>query len=416
MKKLLFLLSAAALLVVSCSKDEAPPSKDKSLDGVTVAIPQDIDKSHSKLFVLNEGGMGSNNASLDFLRLSDGTYVNGAFKKMNPSIAAGLGDVGNDIAVHGREVWIAVNNSGIVEVISASDETEIAAIQVPTPRSIAFDNQYAYVTSWSGAHADGSYDADGNYVITDSSNPKGCVYRINLSTKKIDGSVEVGYQPEGIAYYNGKLYVANSGGISSQLPPMYSYDNTLSIVDAASFKVERTVEIVPNLKSVYSDGNGAIFVTTFGNYWDVHTGLYVLMANDPGKVALVGNGTAIKPEALHVSCSCMGDDGTVYCIGTPNEFSWTEAHEYSVWSCRIEDYTSGKCTISLYPQTLTGTPYGMAVLRNGSTTSTLHYLILGDAGDYFNPGTVSCYALDFNDGEKYWTATAGVCPGHFALW
>lgn len=404
-----------AVLAAACSKDVVPP-KDSSLEGTIVLQPMGLhESSYSKLFVLNEGGMGSNNSTLDFMRLKEGWYISGAFKKMNPGVAGGLGDVGNDIAVHGREVWITVNNSGIVEVISAADETEIAAIQVPTPRNITFDSQYAYVTSWAGAHATGSYDASGNYVITDSSNPKGQVYRIDLATKKLAGSVEVGYQPEGIAYYNGKLYVANSGGISSQLPPAYSYDNTLSIIDVNTFKVERTIEVAPNLKSVYSDGNGAIFVTTFGNYWDVHTGLYAFMANDPGKVALVGNGTAIKPEALHVTCSCIAD-GTVYCIGTPDEFDWTATHEYSVWSCRIEDYNTGKCTVSLYPQTLQGTPYGVTVISDGSKTSPLHYLILGDAGDYFNPGTVSCYALDFNDGEKYWTVTAGVCPGHFALW
>ena len=404
-----------AVLAAACSKDVVPP-KHSSLEGTIVLQPMGLhESSYSKLFVLNEGGMGSNNSTLDFMRLKEGWYISGAFKKMNPGVAGGLGDVGNDIAVHGREVWITVNNSGIVEVISAADETEIAAIQVPTPRNITFDSQYAYVTSWAGAHATGSYDASGNYVITDSSNPKGQVYRIDLATKKLAGSVEVGYQPEGIAYYNGKLYVANSGGISSQLPPAYSYDNTLSIIDVNTFKVERTIEVAPNLKSVYSDGNGAIFVTTFGNYWDVHTGLYAFMANDPGKVALVGNGTAIKPEALHVTCSCIAD-GTVYCIGTPDEFDWTATHEYSVWSCRIEDYNTGKCTVSLYPQTLQGTPYGVTVISDGSKTSPLHYLILGDAGDYFNPGTVSCYALDFNDGEKYWTVTAGVCPGHFALW
>ena len=49
---------------------------------------------------------------------------------------------------------MVINNSGLVEVVSAKDETEIVAIQVPTPRNIAFDNTYAYVTSWAGRKAD----------------------------------------------------------------------------------------------------------------------------------------------------------------------------------------------------------------------------------------------------------------------
>ena len=405
-KPLLFL--CAVLCAAACTKD-LEPSMDILLEGNKVDVNGYSDVCR-KLFVLNEGGMGSNNSTLDMLRFPGGSYVTGAFRKMNPEVAGGLGDVGNDIAVNGDELWIVVNNSGLVEVISAVDETEIAAIQVPTPRNIAFDDKYAYVTSWSGAYVSGTYDDKWGYIITGSSNPKGQVYRIDLNTKKVDGSVEVGWQPEGIAFYNGKLYVANSGGISSQLPPAYSYDNTLSIIDAAGFKVERTVEVAVNLKNVWSDGNGAIYVSSLGNYWDVHTGMYVLLADDPSKIALVGSGTAIKPEALHVSCSCVAD-GAVYCIGTEDEFNWTVAHSYYVWSCKIDDYSSGKCTISLYPQTLSGTPYGMTVLPGPK-----HYLILGDAGDYFNPGTVSCRALDFNDGETFWSVTAGVCPGHFAIW
>ena len=147
----------------------------------------------------------------------------------------------------------------------------MAVIEVPTPRNIAFDDKYAYVTSWAGAFA--TYGAD--YTISDSANPKGCVYRIDLSTKKLAGSVEVGYQPEGIAYYGGKLYVANSGGISSQLPPLYAYDNTVSVIDTKTFAVTQTVEVQVNLKNVYADGKGHIFVTTLGNYFDVHSGLYV---------------------------------------------------------------------------------------------------------------------------------------------
>lgn len=405
MKKYLYII-AGCLLFAGCDwLGIEPVSKDSDLSGQAVDFPYLYNSEASKLFVLNEGGMGSNNATLDFFRLREGVYVNGAFRRMNPQVAGGLGDVGNDIAVNGNELWIVVNNSGIVEVLSARDETEIAAIAVPTPRDIAFDGKYAYVTSWAGAFASGSYDSNGNYTITDSSNPKGRVYRIDIATKKVDGSVEVGYQPEGIAYYDGKLYVANSGGISSQLPPSYSYDNTLSIIDTKSFKVVQAVEVEVNLKNVYSDGKGAIYITTLGNYWDVHSGLYALLAGNPSQVARVGANTVIKPEKLFVSCSYC-DGSTVYCIGTENEFDWNAPREYYFWSVRIDDYTTGKCTISLHPQTFSGTPYGMAVFDR--------YLFLGDAGDYFNPGTVSCH--DVYDGEKLWTVTAGVCPGHFAFY
>ena len=187
MKKTTVLLLCGVLGLCACRKDpETIVYKDAELSGEAVDV-SGFDKGLKKIFVLNEGGMGSNNATLDFLRISDGNYVTSAFRKMNPSESAGLGDTGNDITIHGDEIWIAVNNSGIVEVLSAKDETEIAAIAVPTPRCIAFDDRYAYVTSWAGAYATGSYDG-GYYVVTDYKNPKGQVYRISLSTKKVEGS------------------------------------------------------------------------------------------------------------------------------------------------------------------------------------------------------------------------------------
>lgn len=387
MKKATLLLLCGAFAVCACQQDPVPeaPSKDAELTGEKVDVAA-FSTAARKVFVLNEGGLGSNNATLDFLRLPEGTYVNGAFRRMNPDAGAGLGDVGNDIAVHDDEVWIVVNNSGIVEVLSAKDETEIAAITVPTPRNIAFDEQYAYVTSWAGAYA--TYDS--NYMVTDSKNPKGQVHRINLATKKVEGSVEVGYQPEGIACYDGKLYVANSGGIASQLPPDYAYDKTVSIIDTKSFQVTQTVDVQVNLKNVYSDGLGTIYVTTLGNYWDVHSGLYQLSASNPA---------APKHIADYVSVSAISGD-TLYCIGTESEYDWSVlSHEYKAWRVR----SGAKKDLAL--EVNTTALYSLAAL-NADT------FLVGDAGDYYNPGTVSCYSKD----TKIWSVTAGVCPGHFAVY
>ncbi|MBR1793902.1 MAG: hypothetical protein IJ755_01205 [Bacteroidales bacterium] len=393
MKKAMLLLLCGTLCFCACRKDPVPepPSKDAELTGQKVDV-SGFPESVRKVFLLNEGGMGSNNATLDFLRVSDGTYVNGAFRKMNPEVGAGLGDVGNDIAVHGDELWLVVNNSGIVEVLSAKDETEIAAIPVPTPRSLAFDQRYAYVTSWAGAYATGSYDENGNYSVTDSKNPKGQVYRIDLETKKLAGSVEVGYQPEGIAWYGGKLYVANSGGISSQLPPDYAYDNTVSVIDTDSFRVERSISVQVNLKNVYADGTGGIYVTTLGDFWSVHSGLYRIETQTASGI------DPVSKVADYVSVSALYGD-TVYCIGTDSEFDWGAAHEYQAWSVR-------NGVRKALPLKVSATAlYSLGVL-DGDT------FLVGDAGDYFNPGTVSCYS----GGALRWTVKAGVCPGHFALY
>lgn len=388
MKKAFLLLLCAALAFSACDiyplDPGIPPSKDADLDGQKVDVTG-LDIQAKKIFVLNEGGMGANNATLDFLRVSDGTYVTGAFKKMNPDVGAGLGDVGNDIAVRGNEVWIVVNNSGIVEVISAQDETEIAVITIPTPRNIAFDDKYAYVSSWAGAYAE--YNSD--YSIKDYSNPKGRVYRIDLGSKTLDSrTVEVGYQPEGLAVRNGKLYVANSGGIASSLPPSYAYDNSVSVINTASFSLEKTLEVQVNLKNVWFDGGSDLYVSSLGNYYSIHSGIYRIDAQD-----------AVTHMGDYASVAAMSD-GTLYCIGNAQEFDfYTTERTWKGWKCR-------NGAVSDWPVTIGGgTPYGLCVLGSDAC-------LIGDAGDYFNPGTVSLY----KQGSKRWSVTAGVCPGHFALW
>lgn len=386
MKKASLLLLTGIVAFAACQDPLFPekPSIDSDLKGEVV----DVNglSGFKKLFVLNEGQMGANNASLDMLRISDSNYITGVFKKMNPTEGAGLGDVGNDIVVVGDELWIAVNNSGIVEVLSAKDETEIAAVQVPMPRCLAYDDNYVYVSSWNGAVA--VYGSDWSVDVEKSKNPKGAVYRIDRKTKKLDeGTVEVGYQPEGLAVSSGKLYVANSGGVASSLPPAYSYDNSVSVIDTKSFKAEKTIEVEINLQKVFADSKGNVYVSTFGNYYSVHSGLWQIKAD--------GSASKVADYASYVAFR----DDTVYCIGNENEFDYYSAPSTVTWTCKNGSKEAWSINLDGV------NPYALAALPGGS-------FVIADAGDYVNPGSVSL----FTDGAKKWTVSAGVCPGHFAIW
>lgn len=397
---LLVVSGILALGVIGCDKDSKDPennaSGDENLAGETVKVGENA-SSAKKLFVLNEGGMGSNNATLDFLDLRTGKYVRDAYGKMNPEIPLGLGDVGNDIAVAAGKLWIVVNNSGIVEVVDPENERHIATVAIPTPRNIAFDDTYAYVSSWAGAYA--AYGADYSVDPGASRNPKGQVYRIRLKDYSLDGSVEVGYQPEGLAVSGGKLYVANSGGIASQLPPDYSYDNTVSVIDLASFTVVKAIEVAPNLKAVFASPDGSLFVTTMGNYYDVHSGLYRIKED-----AFLGRVEEGGDIGCNVSVATMDADGFFWALGNDTEFDWSAAHTWYLWSSNALSSPA----VGYYPDfTFSGSvPYGLFV--DGSD------VYVADAGDYYNPGTLSLYQS--GSYQKQWTVTAGVCPGHFAIW
>lgn len=381
MKKTLLILFAAVFAFTACHKDPVPVD-ERTLKGEAVDVSRLA--GIKKLFVLNEGSVGMNSSSLDMLRVSDGQYITGIFKKVNTSVAAGLGDTGNDVVVVGNEVWIAMNGSGLVEVISADNETEIAAIPIPMPRSLAYDNKYVYVSSWNGAVA--VYGDNWVVDVEHSSNPRGKVYRIDRNTKKLAGSVLVGYQPEGLAISGSKLYVANSGGIACSLPPAYSYDNTVSKIDLATFMVDENIPVEVNVQKVFADKKGNVYVSTFGNYFSVHSALWCINTADD---------TAAKVADY---ASIVAFDGeTVYCIGNENEFDYQAAASWKLWKCQ----NGAKADWNLNLGTIY--PYGLAALPGGD--------ILLTESDYVNPGTVNY----FHDGAKLWSVTAGINPNHFAI-
>ena len=110
------------------------------------------------------------------------------------------------------------------------------------------------------------------------------------------------------------------------------------------------------------------------------------------------DGTQVSKVADYVSVSTLSGD-TVYCIGTDSEFDWSAAHVYKAWSVQGENKKDWNLNVSAT------TLYSLYALDADT-------FFVGDAGDYFNPGTVSCYYK----GAKRWSVDAGVCPGHFATY
>ena len=156
------------------------------------------DSEYAGMYVLNEGNMGSNKCTLDYLDLSTGTYTRNIYPSRNPNQVMELGDVGNDIKIYGSSLWMVVNMSNKVEVAHAATAVSRGHVDIPNCRNIAFANGYAYVSSYVGK-------VNGESVL-------GGVYKVDTTTLQVVGKVTVGYQPDELAVVGGKLYVANSGG------------------------------------------------------------------------------------------------------------------------------------------------------------------------------------------------------------
>ncbi len=386
MKKCALLVFSMVVLAVAagCQKSETT-SRDADLAGVNVAVGEK--GLFAKLFVLNEGNFQKNNSTLDFFRFSDGNYVSDAFGSMNPAVVQGIGDTGNDLALNEGKLWLVMNGSGYVHVLDAFDETLIASIAVPDPRYIAFDKSYAYVSSYAGA----IYGGD---------EVKGKVYRISLSTYKVDGEVEVGCQPEGVAVSGNKLYVANSGGYN------YIHENTVSVIDLASFKVSSSVTTASNLHYMASDGQGAVYVSSYGeSTWSQDAdGNWIQSMSEPMGLYKISGASSSQVKDVHVSCMTMCSDGYIYAIGNAEEL--TGGYSNMLYKVSVKDGSVTSKAISGTDAAKVGNPYGICVAPGTGD------IYIADA-DYTGPGKVWCFTKDL---KEKWSAVAGMLPAHMVLY
>ena len=79
------------ILLLSCRGPEVvlPPEPEQTGDTVKSEIVG--------FYLLNEGNMGSNKATLDYYDFASGIYTRNIYAYTNPDVAQSLGDVGNDL-------------------------------------------------------------------------------------------------------------------------------------------------------------------------------------------------------------------------------------------------------------------------------------------------------------------------------
>lgn len=107
-------------------------------------------ETHVGFYLLNEGNMGSNKATLDFLDFKRGVYRRNIYAEINPTVPKEMGDVGNDIAIYGSRLYAVINCSNKIEVMNARTTKRIGQVEIPNCRYIQFHGRYAYVTSYAG--------------------------------------------------------------------------------------------------------------------------------------------------------------------------------------------------------------------------------------------------------------------------
>lgn len=195
------------------------------------------------IFILNEGNFGSGNSSVSFLDSATDEVQNDIFSSSNPETM--LGDTGQSISKYEDFIFVVLNASNKIEVVSAATFKTVGTIDtgLNSPRYISFANGNAYVTNW----GDG-FDTDDDFIA---------VYRV--SDLSLVTTISVTEGPEEIIENNGSLYVSHTGG--------YGFGNTISVIDSNSNKLIETIQVGDLPKSMaIMDGSLWILCSGLPNY------------------------------------------------------------------------------------------------------------------------------------------------------
>lgn len=370
--RLIFLLTAALSTFTSCRQEEEiiPSTRVKVTEG-RVGL-------HTRgFFLLNEGNMGSNKSTLDYLDYGSGLYTRNIYAERNPEVAKELGDVGNDLQIYRDRIYAVINMSNLVEVMDLRTAGHIQAISIPNCRYIVFRGDYAYVSSYAGTLSE--------------SGRIGYVAKIDLKELKVVATCDVGRQPEEMAILGNKLYVANSGGYDPA-----NYDDTISVIDLDTFTEVKKIQIAINLHRIQVDPKGRLWISSRGNYGRIPSRLYVF---DPQTEQI------LKVLETPVSNMKLYQDKLYVYSNSFNKPSGASTISYPLISTSTMEVIS-PCFITDGTEGAIKAPYGLAI------NPEVGEIYLTDAKSYVVPGTLHAYGLD---GRYRWSVTTGDIPAHFAF-
>ena len=372
-KQTITVLLLAASVLCSCRHEEILWPSEEEHKGDTVR------SEVVGFYLLNEGNMGSNKATLDYYDYTTGTYHRNIYGERNPDRVQSLGDVGNDLKIYGNRLYAVINCSNLVEVMTADSAKHIGTIECPNCRYLRFKDGYGYLTSYAGP-----------VLIDENYSQIGYVARFDTATLTITDTCHVGFQPDEPEIIGDRLYVANSGGY--MVP---NYENTVSVIDLNTFREVKRIEVVNNLHHLRADRRGQLWVSSRGDYYD-----------QPSRLYCIDTKTETVTDSADVAVSDMWLDGdSLYVYGTEwNYVTMDNTITYSIVNVLTHEVVCRSFLTD--PEVEITIPYGIMV---HPVTKDIY---LTDAKNYVSPGTLWC--LD-REGKKKWAVRTGDIPAHFAL-
>ena len=199
-----------------------------------------------KLFTLCEGNFGSSNSSLWSSTLNGGGMHDIVHwdESSNP-----LGDVGQSMSVYQGKLYIVMNNSHTIEVMSLAGGIYYeSTLDLPSssPRYITFNGEKGYISSWN----------------------LNAILILNLNNMEIIDTVEIDGKPEKMIYFEEHLYISvpnkSDWSTNDKVLKMRLNDNVI---------VENfTVEPGPSMIALH---DSLLFITSssYDDIWNKYSGI-----------------------------------------------------------------------------------------------------------------------------------------------
>lgn len=289
MKKFYFAIAALVAFggfFTSCSDDNDEPKWND--DDSKVELPE------SRMFILNEGTMSSNNASISLYNPGEGEpkFVSDIFFDQNGSR---LGDVGQCMISYGKNVYVSVYGSNYIVKLNTACVEEERTLFSSDPelqggvRYLAAEDGYVYASFYGGI-----------------------VAKIDANTLKVVAKLKTpGANLEGVAIENDCLYVANSYERTTDPETgknKYNYFKDVFVIDLNTFSLKETLVVEQNPNKLLEEDDKLFLIS-----WNYGRESYVLQMIDPA--------AANKVTEIGYATNMAAGDDMLYLVDSRTDYS-----------------------------------------------------------------------------------------------
>lgn len=353
LNKTMTLVLLISVGITSCTSDDREPEGFQTPPAGTYA---------DGIFILNEGGFGSSNASVSYIDNNDQIF-NGIY---TAETGMNLGDVAQSMAFNDELAYIVVNNSSTIEIVNrfTFEHMETVTNLLLNPRYITFSGNKGYISDW----------GDPNNIEDD------FIAVLNLQTNIIEATIAVPEGPEQLLAANGNLYIAHTGG--------YGYGNTISVINT-------NTQIITNTITVADVPNGMVIE---------NQSLYVMCS---GKAPFTGEETTAALFKINLNTNAV-ENSQQFPEGEHPKFLQLANNElYYTKSTSV--YTTSTNTLQISQSSLLDiSEDGGSILYGFAVNNDKIYI--ADAKDYASNGEALIYSLTGNFQQSF---TTEIIPNSF---